>query len=149
MKKSWDDIPPLEGLEVEWDFEPENPLGRRVCERMSGDALASLFKSKKKPVNVVSEIPVHIATMNGQFPGTIFDISEGGLAIDSSSQLAENQMVKVGFFLGQKKIVSKAVVRWVTQIGTVHRSGMMFVDLSQENFAFIAGIYASKKITRV
>ena len=27
---AWEDIPSLENLEVDWDFEPENALGKRA-----------------------------------------------------------------------------------------------------------------------
>ncbi len=148
-KKDWDDIPSLEGLEVEWDFEPGNPHGKRAFERMKGEELAPLFKMQEIPVEVSANIPVRVATAKAQFQGIVFDICQGGLGIDSVPELFENQVVKVGFFLGKKKIISKAVVKWAVKKDTFYRSGLMFVELDQEANDFIAGVYASKQFNKV
>ena len=34
-KKSWDDIPSLGDLKVDWSYEPENPEGRRDSKRLT------------------------------------------------------------------------------------------------------------------
>ncbi len=139
-KKKWDDIPSLEGLEIDWEFKPENPLGKRSYERMKNSEVASLFKMK--------EIPVQVATGKKQFKGRLYDICEGGLAIDAKTELVVKQPVKVGFFLGRKKIISRATVRWTKKIHVGFRIGVMFVKMSQEDSDYIAGVYASKKINR-
>ena len=33
-KQGWDNIPSLEGLSVDWEYEPENAMGKRAKDRM-------------------------------------------------------------------------------------------------------------------
>lgn len=60
------------------------------------------------------------------------------------SPLAESQQVKVGFFLGQQKIVSRAVVRNVRAEQGGYRIGIQFVDFNQEYASFIVGLISWK-----
>jgi hypothetical protein len=43
-KVNWDDIPSLDGLEVDWQFEPENPLGKRAKVRIANSELYPLLE---------------------------------------------------------------------------------------------------------
>lgn len=135
-KTNWDDIPSLEGLKVDWDFEPENPLGKRAWVRMANSDLYPLLDVKSIPVKVVAR--------NFDGKGYLIDIAQSGLAVLLESKLAESQQVKIGLFLGKQKILSRAVVRNVRMMQGKHRTGMEFVDLDKEHESFIAGLVASK-----
>ena len=135
-KKSWDDIPTLNGLSMDWAYKPENPLGKRSFVRMQKKELADLFE--------VQEIPVKIATSTGTFSGKLLDISQGGMGLSLSTMLNENVPLKVGLFLGKEKIISKAMVKWARKKGGGYVAGVMFDGLVKESSQYIAGIYASK-----
>jgi hypothetical protein len=135
-KVNWDDIPSLEGLEVDWHFEPENPLGRREGLRIVKDDLFPLLNVKSIPVKVVSK--------NFDEKGYLVDIAQSGLAVLLGTQLAENQQVKIGFFLGKQKILSRAIIRNIRDDKGKFRTGMEFVDLNKEYESFIVGLISSK-----
>jgi hypothetical protein len=135
-KGKWDDIPSLEGLEVDWQFEPENPLGKRALLRIAGSDLYPLLEVKSIPIKVVSK--------NFDEKGYVVDLAQNGLAVLLNSPLAESQQVKVGFFLGQQKIVSRAMVRNVRAEKGGYRIGIEFVDLNKDYASFIVGLISSK-----
>jgi hypothetical protein len=135
-KANWDDIPSLEGLEVDWQFEPENPLGKRTWVRMERSDLYSLLDVKSIPVKVVSK--------NFDGKGYLVDIAQSGLAVLLETQLNQDQKVKIGFFLGKQKIVSRGIVRNVLDQQGRYRTGMEFVELGKEYESFIVGLVSSK-----
>ncbi len=135
----WENIASIEGLEVEWDFEPENVLGKRDHERIPAASILSFIGIK--------DLKIHVSTVHKNFSGTLLDIGVGGMAIDSSVQLEQNQLLKLGFILGRKKVISKAQVRWVKKIQESFKMGVMFVHLSADDANFIAGIYGAQKVT--
>ena len=135
-KTSWDDIPSLEGLEVDWQFEPENPLGKRAWVRMESCDLYSLLGVKSIPVKVVSK--------NFEGQGYLTDIAKSGLAVLLDTQLSQNQQTKIGFFLGKQKIVSRAIVKNVREQESRYRTGMELVELAKEYESFIVGLISSK-----
>lgn len=135
-KVNWDDIPSLEGLEVDWQFEPENPLGKRAWVRIETRDLHPLLDVKGIPVKVVSN--------NFDGKGLLVDLAQGGLAVVLDTRLAESQQVKVGLFLGRQKVVTRAVVRNVRDEDGRYRTGMEFVDLKKEYASFIVGLISSK-----
>ncbi len=135
-KGNWDDIPSLDGLEVDWQFEPENPLGNRAWVRIANKDLLPLLGVKRIPVKVVSK--------NVEGKGYLVDLAKSGLAVLLDTKLAESQQVKIGLFLGKMKIVSRAIVRNVLSQKGGYRTGMEFVDLNNEYESFIVGIISSK-----
>lgn len=135
-KPSWDDIPTLEGLEVDWNFEPETSLGKRAWARIVKSDLLSLFGIKR--------LPVQIAAKNFDGKGSLVDIGQSGMAVLLDTPLVENQEVKVGLLLGNQKVLSRAVIRNVTNGTGRHRTGMEFMDFKKEYASFIAGLVASK-----
>lgn len=135
-KTSWDDIPSLEGVGVEWEFKPENTLGKRSVVRINAEDISGLFE--------VKEIFVKIATAKETHTGRLLDVSKGGLSLSLPVSLEENLPIKVGFFLGTMKIISKALVRHVYKIGEQYATGIQFVDLNVESAEYLAGLYASK-----
>lgn len=57
--------------------------------------------------------------------------------------LEESLPLKVGFFLGSVKIISKAVVRHAHKIEDQYTTGVEFIDLDSESAGYINGLYAS------
>lgn len=135
-KSGWDQIPSLQGLEVDWKFEPENPLGKRAWLRIADSELHAVLGVKSIPVKVVSK--------NFEETGYVLDIAQGGLAVLMKTQLTVGQLLKVGFFLGKQKIVSRAIARNVGSLESRFRTGIEFVELDKESLSFIAGIVSSK-----
>ncbi len=121
---------------MDWQFEPENPLGKRALVRISRSDLYPLLEVKSIPIKVVAK--------NFDEKGYVVDLAQSGLAVLLHSPLAESQPVKVGFFLGQQKIVSRAVVRNVRAEQGGYRIGIEFVDLNKDNASFIVGLISSK-----
>jgi hypothetical protein len=134
-KTNWDDIPSLDGLEVDWQFEPENPLGKRAWVRIVNIELFKLLGVKNIAVKVVAK--------NFDGKGALVDLAQSGLAVLLDTKLAESQQVKVGLFLGKQKILSRAVVRNVQDEEGRYRTGIEFAGLNKEYESFIAGLIAS------
>jgi c-di-GMP-binding flagellar brake protein YcgR len=137
-KKGWDDIPSLEGLQMDWDYTGENPLGKRKFQRMDNGDVRSIFE--------VKAIPVRVATGDFTIDGTLNDISGGGLALILKRALAVGQRVKLGFFLGRQKIVSQAIVRQCAPITSAYKVGFEFHNIKEEDSQYINGLYASKAL---
>jgi len=135
-KAKWDNIPSLDDLGMDWDYEPENPLGKRELIRIAKNDLHALLGVKNIPIKVVSK--------DFDEKGTLVDVDQCGLAVSLKSSLIVKQLVKVGFFLGKQKIVTRAVVRNVTEIAGQYRTGMQFIDLKNEYEVALAAIVASK-----
>ncbi len=135
-KAGWDDIASIEGLEVDWNYEPENSLGKRVWERMTERDLLSLFEAQS--------LPVQVAARNFDGLGSLVDIGQSGMAVLLDTKLALSEPVKIGFFLGKQKVMSRAVIKNVGDNGGRHRIGMEFTDFKKEYESFIAGLVSTK-----
>lgn len=135
-KKRWDDIPSLDGLTIDWEYKPESSNNKRSFIRIKMEALAKLFE--------VKEIFVKIATNSQTCTAHLLDLSEGGLSLGVPIPLAVHLPVKIGFFLGQVKVVSKAEVRHVRKIEGQYITGVKFIDLDKESAAFLKELYASQ-----
>lgn len=135
QKMSWDDIPTLDGVGVDWGFKPTTPLGRRAFVRIKNKDIPKLF--------AVSKILVQVATVKQTYTGRLLDISAGGLSMGLAVSLEENLPLRVGFFLGTVKIISKAVVRNCRKTEEQYATGVEFVDLDSESAGYINGLYAS------
>lgn len=139
-KKGWDDIPSLEGLQMDWDYTAETPQGKRKFQRMDNGDVRSIFE--------VKTIPVRVVTGDFTIDGTLNDISGGGLALILKKSLAVGQQVKIGFFLGTQKIVSPAIVRQCVPITSGYRVGFEFRQIKEEDSQYINGLYASRVLKR-
>jgi len=135
-KVSWDDIPSLENLKVDWEFEPENPLGKRAHVRMTSEDLYAVLEVKTIPVKVVAS--------DFEEKGSLVDLALTGVAVTLDSRLEQEKPLMVGFFLGQQKIVSKVIAKNVVETGGRYRTGMVFENLNKEYADFITGISAAK-----
>ncbi|MDO5674227.1 MAG: PilZ domain-containing protein [bacterium] len=134
-KKSWDDIPSLDDLRVDWNFQPENPHGRRDSQRLSDKELSKIFD--------VPCIAVKIATAEKVSKGLLQDISENGLAIRLQHPLQAGEKVKLGFFLGTHKIICQGTVRHVCQGTRGYTCGIQLQDVDDKFRSHIQGLYAS------
>jgi len=135
-KTGWDEIPSLQGLEVDWKYEPENPLGKRAWLRIADNELHAILGVKSIPVKVVSK--------NFEETGYLLDIAQGGVAVFLKTKLAVGQLLKIGFFLGKQKVISRAIIRNITSLEGRFRTGIEFVELDKESQSYIAGIISSK-----
>lgn len=135
-KVSWHVIPSLGNLEVDWEYTPENPLGKRAWARLSNNDLYRLLDADYIPVKIVAR------TFNDK--GYLLDISANGLAVLVDRAMNVGALLNVGFFLGRYKVTAKAVVRNSNCIENNYRVGIEFVALQEEHAAFIIGINSSK-----
>jgi hypothetical protein len=138
-KKSWDDIPSLEGLDMDWDYSPTTASNKRISVRMPAKSLAQLFESK--------EILARLAVEGQSYTGRVVDVSEGGMAVAMPVALAADLVVTVGFFLGQRKIIAKARIRHVRQTDEGFITGLALLQLDKENAEFIRELYAAQVLS--
>ena len=136
MEKKWDDIPSIEGLEVEWHYEPENSLGKRAWPRITERDVLALFDAESLPVQVSGK------DFGGR--GSLVDIGQSGMAVLLDTRLMLSEPVKIGFFLGKQKVVSRAMIKNVGDGSGGHRIGMEFMDFKTEYRTYIAGLVSTK-----
>ena len=135
--KSWKDIPSLENVEVDWDYEPINSLGKRSHLRLSNKNLSLFFNNEN--------ILVNVASCKSHETGDLFDISQSGLAILlHDTELKKGSLTKVNLQIGERKFISKAVVRNISSFEGQDRIGFEFVDPAVENSMFIKRLINSK-----
>lgn len=139
-KKDWDDIPSLEGLQMDWDYSGDNSLGNRKFDRLTFGDVTEIFE--------VKAVPVRVATTGFTADGTLSDVSGGGLAVILKKPLEAGQQAKIGFFMGRRKIVSRVVVRQVAEIQNGYRIGFEFKGIAEEDSTYINGLYSSKVLSR-
>ena len=138
---SWDDIPSLEELEIDWDFEPENPQGKRSYARLTAKELFFIFQTQ--------EIQVRLVTEKSQATALLMDVSQGGVSLRTKAEHhKESQLVRMGFFLGDKKVISKGRIKSIRKEKDWVILGIEFVGLPEENNEYIASIYSSVKIKK-
>lgn len=135
-KAGWEGIPSIEGLEVDWNYEPESTLGKRAWARMTERDLLPLFD--------MQSLPVQVAAKNFDGLGSLVDIGQSGMAVLLNTRLDLREPVKIGFFLGKQKVMSRAVIRNVGDNRGGHRIGMEFMDFKKEYESFIAGLVSTK-----
>lgn len=135
-KPNWEDIPSLEGLEVDWDYEPENPLGKRAHVRIGNSELFEMLGA--------DEIGVKLATNKGEQKGLLVDLAQGGAAVLLENNLKVGTPAKIGFFLGTMKILANTLVRNTTEIVGRYRIGLEFVNLSKEAEEYISSLISSR-----
>ena len=141
VRKTWEDIPSLDDIHIDWGYKPVNPLGKRKHARMTSQDVASLFGMKT--------IKARVATEKQTVDGLLSDICAGGMALILNKELAVNQNVKIGFYLGKQKIISKAVVRQTAPVKKSYKVGFQFQDIAEEDSRYIDNLYATKRLNRV
>jgi len=135
-KVSWDDIPSIDGLGIDWEYKPETILDKRAFVRLDMGVVSRLVE--------VREIAVRLVTAKQQYEGPLVDVSAGGLALSLPVQLEIDSPVKVGFFLGSAKIISRGKIRHSKAESGRFITGIQFIDLAPESQEYIAGLYAAK-----
>ena len=135
-KTSWDNIPSLDDLAVDWSYEAENPLGKRERIRVVTKDLTRILGVKNVPVRVISKVSDEKAVL--------LDLDQCGAAVLLKSELSVKQVIKIGFLLGDEKIVCLAIVMNVNEVDGKFRTGVLFKDLKDEYVAVITAIVTSK-----
>ena len=137
-KPGWDKIPSLDGLEVDWEFEAENPMGKRAYSRLTVDDLRQLYKHENIPVKLVSE--------RGQCTAFLVDLSQGGICLRTKlSHSVNTALVKFGFIIGEHKVISRGRIKHIRKENEWTILGIEFVELTGENQDYIARLYSSAK----
>ena len=136
----WDDIPSLDGLQMDWEYEAEKPQGQRKFERMSDEYVTSLFKTENIRVRVVTE--------KLTLDGLLSDVSAGGLSLVLKKELAVNDFAKIGFYLNKQKIISRAVVKQSTPLHSGFKIRFQFQNIKEEYSQYINGLYSAKILNR-
>lgn len=137
--QSWEDIQSLDGLEIDWDFKVDNPLGNRSHSRLTIGEISKLYN--------LPNIPVKLVTEKEQCTAALIDLSQGGICLNAKLSNAEaSQLVKLGFILGGHKIISRGRIKHVRKEGKRMILGIEFVGLMGENQDYIAQLHASVKL---
>jgi len=134
-KKSWDDIPSLDGLEMDWEYQSASSGDKRSNVRLRIAALAKLFE--------VNEILVRVFGGSQTLTVRVLDLSAGGLSLGMPVPLEVGLLITVGFFLGQRKIIAKAEVRHVREANGEYVTGIRFIDLDKESAQYIRELHGS------
>jgi hypothetical protein len=130
------DLSNLSDLTMDWEYEADNPLGRRKSARLGDEELGALFDNR--------EIPVKLYSRQASTTGYLKDISEHGLAVMSYKKLPISQDLVVSFFLGQKKVSAQAQVKNSNFNNGKHRIGLEFQSLPQDDATYIVGLKSAK-----
>lgn len=136
MASSWDKIPSIPNLTVDWDYEPEHSLGKRMWKRLIQKDLHRLFGVKHTPVKMI--------TAQSEMRGRLVDISQKGLGIIFDGALEEGANGKIGFHLGKETIVSQAVTKNSVRVAGNHRVGMEFIGLPQKIEEYIVQLVSAE-----
>jgi len=123
MASSWDKIPSIPNIEVDWDYEPESSLGNRMWKRLIQKDLHRLFGVKHTSVKMIAG--------QSEMRGRLVDISQKGLGIMFDGAMERGGKGKIGFHLGEETIVSQVVTKNSVPVAGNHRVGMEFVGLPQ------------------
>ena len=135
---SWENIPSIEDLEIDWEFEPENSMGKRVYSRLTIDDLRQLLDYQDFPVKLVSE--------RDQCVAFLVDISQSGICLRTIfSHFEDSELVKFGFILGEHKVISRGRIKHIRKENEWTVLGIEFVGLAGENENFIGQLYSSAK----
>lgn len=136
MKMSWAEIPSIDNLKVDWNYKPENPLGKRIVVRLGQRDLFGMLD--------VDRVPVKIVAKRLETRGYLIDISPKGLAVAMDEDIAVGTLMRLGFFLGNHKVITRAVVRNTHNLEQGYRTGVEFIDLAEEHVGFITCLNSAK-----
>ncbi len=126
-KTAWDRIPSI-NLEIDGaSSEIIKPKRERKHPRTDLSSLNKVLDEN------VSYLPVKIGTAtSGQCKGMILDFSENGCRIAVPVQLEKGELIKVGFNVNKRTIISKAIVRWILPHSHVYMIGMEFQGMPDD-----------------
>lgn len=141
MASSWDKIPSIPDLEVDWGYEPETTLGNRLFKRLLRKDLHRILGVKDTPVKMI--------TADKEMRGRLVDISQKGLGIVVEKGLERGATGKIGFHLGKETIVTQAVMKNSVRQAGNHRVGMEFVGLPDTMEDYIVQLVSSESYGQV
>lgn len=134
-KTAWRNIPSIGNLSVDWDYEPENPLGKRASARLSDKDLFPLLN--------VDAIKVQVATSEFNTRGILADLSQNGAAVYLQKKINPGTVIKLGMFLGRHKFIARGIVRNVSATEEGFRVGIEFTGVNEDDRTFIEGLHSS------
>lgn len=138
-KNSWDEIPSIEDIGVEWDYKPESALGAREWPRIENSYLCTQLQ--------VEKVPIKIASNDWESKGYVLDIGKQGVGLLAAKNIDPGAIIKIGLILGKVKILSRAIVRNCSNLDQRYRIGAEFIDLKETSKEYIASLVASKVYT--
>ncbi len=135
-KQSWDESPSL-------DIESENntrdgQIENRKTGRLSTEDIKSILLEN------VEVIRIRVATpKKGVIPyiGTMEDVHAYGMCFSMVDHgLEADETIAIGTVIGNQKITSQAVVRWIKG----DKIGIEFIDAEDEDVTFLKDLYSAK-----
>lgn len=141
MTSKWDKIPSIPNLTVDWDYEPDTSLGKRLWRRLVQQDLQSLLGTSSTPVKMI--------TADTEIKGRLVDISQKGLGVLLEGGLPVGKLGRVGFRLGKETIVSQAVTKNSQRLSVNHRVGLEFVGLNGKMEDYIAQLVSTDSYGQV
>lgn len=123
-------------LEVDWNYS-ENCSDKRRDKRLSEhDIVKLLFNTP--------EITVDIITNNDRFHGKLVNLSAGGMCVQVGKIVPESIVLRIVFYLDQKRIVTKGRVVRTGRINGQIEMDIMFIDLDNTTCEFLRSLYVAK-----
>ena len=87
-----------------------------------------------------------LVTEKSQTNAFLVDVSQGGMSLRAkATNLKESQLVKIGFFLDNQKVISKGRIKNIRKEKDWLVFGIEFIGLSEDNCEYIAHLYISVK----
>ena len=114
-------------------------MEKRAYTRLTQKDFTFLFRIK--------DIPVKLVTEKGQCTAFLVDVSQGGVSLRAKLPDCEDkQLTKMGFFLGNQKVVFKGRIEHVRNQNDWDILGVEFVGFCDDSHEYIAGLHTSLKI---
>lgn len=135
MASDWEKIPSIQGLAVDWDYEPESSLGKRSWKRLVQKDIQRLLGNDKTHVKMI--------TADTEIKGHLLDISQKGLGVLLEKPLPVGVRGKIGLHLGKETIVSQTITKNSVRVARDHRVGLEFVGLSAKMEEYIVRLVSS------
>lgn len=131
---NWNDI---ETLDLCMDTEYDPIIDKRIFGRLTQEDIERLINEKNR-------IQVKISTFSGTFSAHLKDISGGGILIHSPNKIPTDTNIKVGILLGDKKIITKGIVRHSIKLLNSYRIGVEFIKADPNDVEYIKELYTQK-----
>lgn len=132
---AWDQIPSLNlSMDDDYSDRVKSKEGRR-------HPRSNLTTLQTVLYGDVPSLPIRIASAaHGVFDGLILDISESGCKIVVPKALHKGELTKVRFIIDKRTVLTKAVVRWVSQEDNNCSAGLEFREVTGETKQFLGTI---------
>jgi len=139
-QRNWDDID-LGGLAMDNSDEGKLALGG-MQERQER---IDVEKLKKICIGLEDVIPVEIdnPSTSKLLKGMIQDVSPLGIKIALSGEIAENDIVRLVFSIGNHRMDMKAEARWTKEEGKEKIVGLRFINPDERDVEFINSIFTA------